>query len=98
MRRLAAAAVVDHYTNLSLSTFDPGYLIRMESPIPEAGARVVVSWLGREALALEEGATPNLDRKLVLKIEVWMTEHGQVLRITNRPVWLHRNLQTASDP
>jgi LysM repeat protein len=98
LRRLAAEAVVQHYTNLNLSAYDPGYLVRLESPTPGAGARVVVSWLGREALALKKGATPDIDRKQVLKIEVWLTEDGRVVKIGDRPVWLGRNAQTVSAP
>jgi hypothetical protein len=95
---VAAAAVVGHYTNLNLSEFDPGYLVRLESPTLAAGPRVVVSWLGRAALSLEKGATREFDRKLVLKIEVWLTEDGRVLKVGDRRVWLNRNVGTDSPP
>lgn len=98
MRRLAAAAVVQHYTNLDLSAYDPGYLVRLESPDPESAARVMVSWLGQEALALEKGGTPDQDRKQVLKIEVWLTEDGRVLKVGDRLVWLNRNARNVSAP
>jgi hypothetical protein len=57
---------------------------------------VVVSWLGREALALKKGATPELDRKQVRKIEVWLTEDGRVLKVGDRTVWLDRNVRGAA--
>jgi hypothetical protein len=98
LRRLAAAAAVANYTNLDLSAYDPGYLVRLESPTPEAGMRVVVSWLGRQAVALEKGATSDLDRKQVVKIEVWMTEDGRLLSIGDRRVWLQRNLARPTAP
>jgi LysM repeat protein len=98
LRGLAAAAVVGHYTNLNLSEFDPGYLVRLESPTLAAGPRVVVSWLGRAALSLEQGATRDLDRKQVLKLEVWLTEDGRVLKVGDRRVWLNRNGGTDSPP
>jgi hypothetical protein len=89
---------VAHYTNLDLSAYAPGYLVHLESPDPESAARVMVSWLGREAVALEEGATPDLDRKQVLKIEVWLTPEGRVLKVGDRLVWLNRSAQDGSAP
>ena len=90
VRRLAAAAVLECCTNLDLSAYDPGYIIRLESPGHETRTRVIVTWLGREALAVAKGATLEEDRKQVLKIEVWMSDDGQVLKVGHRPVWLNR--------
>jgi hypothetical protein len=98
IRRLAEAALVQHYPGIDLSSYNQGYIVRLESPVPAVGTRVVVSWLGREALELKKGATLEQDRKQVLKIEVWMNEEGQVLKVGDRPVWINRNMQIVSDP
>lgn len=98
LRRLAGEAVVRHYANVNLAAYDPGYLVRLEAPTPAAETRVVVAWLGRETLALEKGATSELDRKQVLKIEVWLTGDGRVLKVSDRPVWLNRRSSVPATP
>jgi hypothetical protein len=90
--------VIEHYQSLNLAEYDPGYLLRLEAPTPATGTRVVVAWLGREALALDKGATPELDRKQVAKIEVWLTEDGRVLKVGDRPVWLNRRSAAPAAP
>ena len=92
LRAAAEQAIRQRFPNVDLSTFKPGYIVymenRTESPVPF----VFVEWLGRDALAVEKGEKPALDRKKVRKLRVKMTVDGTVLDVVDTSAWLYRNV------
>ena len=87
-RRSAEDAVRRKLPHLNLDDFYPGYIIRVDHPAHSE--RVIVDWLGRDVLDVEEGDTPELDRKKVRKVRVSMTSRGRVLDVVEATTWLYR--------
>lgn len=96
LRAVAEQALTQRLPGTDLSSFKPGYIVYMENSAEPAEPFVFVDWIGQDALAVEKGATPALDRKLVRKLRVKLTADGRVLDVQDTRAWLYRSKAAAS--
>jgi hypothetical protein len=75
---------------IDLSRFETGLVIRVDHPSRPQSSRIFVEWLGRDALAVERGGTPERDRKKVRKIRVVLSSEGDVIDVIDTSTWLAR--------
>ena len=92
IRTLAAEAIRQKYPGIELGAFTPSYTIYMESASTGTTGVVVADWLGKDALAVEKGKTPELDSRKVRKLRVRLSTDGEILDVADLEVWISRNL------
>lgn len=91
VRSLAARALVRKFPGLSPADFKPSYLIYVHDPRDPARSGIVVEWIGRKPLALDEGESAAEDRIKVGKLRVRMTRDGRIQTVERTSTWLHRS-------
>ena len=89
IRSLAARALLQKCPGLDPSTLKPGHIVYLE-PLDGRAASIFVEWIGRDAITVEKGVTPDVDRKKVRKLRVAMTPDGQILNVEDTFTWLQR--------
>lgn len=98
IRRLGAMAIREAYPTLSTRGLKHGHVLFLEHSGNPARTRILATWLGRDALDRQPGATPDQDRVQVLKVEVWMTLQGEIVRVTNTTTWVQRVVSPGASP
>jgi len=90
---IASRAIRQELPDADLSQFSPGYIIYTEAAAGSPSPHILVEWIGRDAIAVERGESPELDRKQVRKLQVKMGRDGQVEEVLDTSTWLYRRLE-----